>query len=733
MADEFSPGFNHTEDRDVSVLHVLCGLMDHIKLIILTAVVFALVAGSYALLAEPVYRSFATVQIEPKRPNVTNFNEPAEANRNDLSQTAAEQQLIRSMSVIGAAVENLALDIRVVPDRFPIIGSFVSQRFEENFDGLNMPPLGISGFAWGGEQLLVAELQVPERLYEKPLVLVADGIGGYSLLDHNGNPLLKGTVGETATGNGVTLLADTLRANKSTRFYVTKERSVTTVLRYQAALQVSELGERSGVLSLSLESKEPLQANRTLDEIMRLYVARNADRAANDAATGYEFIQTQLPDMRKRLERSESALNAFQAKAKSVDITFEIQAVLRQLVELDTSLSKLRLEQAEIALRFTEVHPAYQTLLSQIDNLSVQRERLSAQLEALPATQQELLRLSRDVEVNNSTYTFMLNRAQELDVTRKSAVGTAHLLDAAAYDINRPVQPKRLSIVAAAVIAGVVLAIVFVLLRRLLFPGIQAASEVERFGLPVYTSVPFSALQEHPAGKERGWPLAASHSSEPAIEALRTLRTSLHFAPREDVGNRLMITGPTPLVGKSFVALNYAAVIAQTGRNVVLVDADMRKGFLHKTLGMADSTKGLADLLCGGCDLERAITPTSVKGLSFIARGTVPSNPAELLMHCDFATFLDALSERFDLVVIDTPPLLAVTDAAIIGQQAAANLLVTRFDLTAPREIEECIQRFAQAGLRFDGAVFNGVERRAMSRYGYGKAYMRYDYRIEHA
>ena len=733
MADQSSPAFRDIENRDVSVLYVLSGLMDHLWLIILTAAVFALAGGAYALLAEPVYRSFATVQIEPKRLNVAQFNEPAEINRSDLSQTAAELQLIRSMSIIGAVVTNLALDTQVVPDHFPLIGKFLARRFEQDSDGLSPSRLGLSGFAWGGEQLLIAELKVPDRLFDKNLVLVADGGEGYVLLDDKGNQLLDGAVGIAAAGNGVTLLVNALRANVSTRFNIVKERSVTTVLRYQSALQVSEQGERSGVLSLALESAEPLKANRTLDEIMRLYVAQNEDRAATEAASGYEFIQAQLPEMQKRLDRSERALNDFKSKARSVDITLEIQAVLNQLVELDTRLSKFRLEQVDIERRFTAAHPTYQTLLSQIDSLSAQRERLSAQVEALPVTQQELVRLSRDVEVNNSTYTLMLNRAEELNLTRKIAVGTARLVDSAAYDLNRPIWPMRLLVVVAAAIAGVILAIVFVLMRNLLFPAIKAASHIEQLGLPVFTIVPFSTLQEDAKGKAQGLPLATTHSSEPAIEAFRALRTSLHFAPPEGSGSVLMITGPTPHVGKSFVALNYAAVVAQTGRRVVLIDADLRKGCLHESLGKADSQPGLADLLCGRCDLGQVIAPTSIEGLSFIARGSVPGNPAELLMHRDFDALLKTLGGRFDLIVVDTPPLLAVTDAAIIGQQASANLLVTRFGLTAQREIEDSILRFERAGLRFDGAIFNGMESHASSRYGYGRAYMRYDYRTDNA
>ena len=297
--------------------------------------------------------------------------------------------------------------------------------------------------------------------------------------------------------------------------------------------------------------------------------------------------------------------------------------------------------------------------------------------------------------------------------------------------------PKKKLVVAIATLLGAFAAIGFVLLRRALNPGLETPEAIEQLGLPVYATVPFSeeqkAIQEQnrraAAGSGRvAALLAVSHPHDLAVESLRSLRTSLHFAMLEATDNRLMISGPSPAVGKSFISANLAAVIAQAGQRVLLVDVDLRKGHLHKLFG-AEADNGLSDVLARRCTVEQAIRSTATENLSVIARGQIPPNPSELLMHANFTAFLDEVGRRFDLVILDTPPLLAVTDAAIVGRQAGTSLIVTRFGMNPAREIELTLRRFAQNGIEVKGAIFNGVEKRA-ARYG-GYHYYQYEYKSD--
>ncbi|MDA7024462.1 MULTISPECIES: polysaccharide biosynthesis tyrosine autokinase [Pseudomonas] len=731
----------HEQDDDndeIDLMGLLGTLIDHKWLIAGVTGVFMAAGVAYALLATPVYQANALIQVEAKKNDMLGFSDIGSMLGKE-SPSATEIELIKSRRNIGAAVDNLKLDIEVEPNYFPLIGEFVARRFKQDAENsVNSPLLGMNSFAWGGEHLKLADLQLPEELMGTDLTLVAGEAGSFTLLDEDNNVLVKGQVGQPYEQNGVKLQVESLQANAGTTFNVVRYPRLTTILNYQKVLDVSERGKESGMVALALESTEPDTAIQTLNEIARLYVQQNIERTSAEAAQSLGFLKDQLPQVRKDLEKAENALNAFQIRSKSIDISLEAKAILDQIVALDTSISTLKLQQAEMDRKFTPQHPAYRALMGQLAELTSKQQRLAKQVENLPTTQQELLSLTRDLKVSTEIYTQLLNKSQELDVMRAGAVGNVRLIDTADADLRYPVKPKKTLIVLIATLLGAFLAISYVLFRKALNRGVENPDDIEKLGLPVYASIPFSSLQKvedekSPGGRgTRATPLlASSHPTDLAIEGLRSLRTSLHFAMLEANNNRLMISGPSPKVGKSFVSANLAAVIAQSGQRVLLVDVDMRKGYIHKMFGLPVEN-GLSDLLAKRCDLDTAIHKTEVENLDVIGRGQIPPNPSELLMHKNFTEFLEIISAKYDQVILDTPPFLAVADAAIVGRQSGTNLIVTRFELNPAREVELTMRRFAQNGIELKGAIFNGVEKRASAKYGYGAyGYYNYEYKSD--
>ena len=321
----------------------------------------------------------------------------------------------------------------------------------------------------------------------------------------------------------------------------------------------------------------------------------------------------------------------------------------------------------------------------------------------------------------------MLNQAQQLDIARAGTVGNVRIIDKAAVDTTRPVKPKKALVVLGGTFLGGFLAVAFIFIRQMLNRGVEDPAAIEQLGLPVYASIPVSATEmessvrgKHVRGDGRQHLLVVSDPADLATEALRSLRTSLHFARLEAKNNVLMISGSSPEAGKTFISANLAAVIAQAGQRVLLIDGDMRKGALHKVIG-GSAEVGLSDLISGQKSLDEVTRPVpGVEHLRFIARGKVPPNPAELLMNAKFTALLEKLTPLYDLVLIDTPPILAVTDAAVIGHQAGTSLLVVRFGLNQAREIALAKQRFEQNGVELKGAIFNAVEKRSAGYYSYG-------------
>lgn len=729
----------HDDDNDqIDLMGLLGTLIDHKWLIAGVTGVFMAAGVAYALLATPVYQANALIQVEAKKNDMLGFSDIGSMLGKE-SPSATEIELMKSRKNIGAAVDNLKLDIEVEPNYFPVIGEFLARRFKPDTENsVATPLLGLNSFAWGGEKLKLAVLELPQELLDTDLTLVSGKDGSFTLLDEDNNSLVEGQVGQSYDQNGIKLQVESLQANPGTTFNIVRHPRLTTILTYQKALDVSERGKESGMVALALENTEPSIAIQTLNEIARLYVQQNIERTSAEAAQSLGFLKDQLPQVRKDLEKAEEALNKFQIRSKSIDISLEAKAILDQIVALDTSISTLKLQQAEMDRKFTPQHPAYRALMGQLAELTSKQQRLAKQVENLPSTQQELLSLTRDLKVGTEIYTQLLNKSQELDVMRAGAVGNVRLIDTADVDLRFPVKPKKALIVLIAALLGALLAIGLVLFRKALNRGVENPDDIEKLGLPVYASIPFSSLQKVEDDKStngRGTRviplLASSHPTDLAIEGLRSLRTSLHFAMLEANNNRLMISGPSPKVGKSFVSSNLAAVIAQSGQRVLLVDVDMRKGYIHKMFGIPVEN-GLSDLLAKRCDLDTAIHKTEIEYLDVIGRGQIPPNPSELLMHKNFSEFLEQISARYDQIILDTPPFLAVTDAAIVGRQSGTNLIVTRFELNPAREIELTMRRFAQNGIELKGAIFNGVEKRASAKYGYGAyGYYNYEYKSD--
>lgn len=727
-----------TRDNDqdsIDLLGIFGSLIDQKWLIGALTGAFMVTGVAYAVLATPVYLANALVQVEPKKNDMLGFSD-LNSMLGGQSPSVTEIGIIKSRAVIGKTVDDLRLDIDVTPNTFPLIGGFLSRRYRGDSETSVAPPrFGLNSYAWGGERLEFTRLQLPKDLLGKKLTLIAGEQQRFELFDENDNLLAEGVAGEAFANDGVEGQIAHLSANPGTRFQVVRNPRIVTIQGYQDALDISEQGKESGIIRLALASSDAAEAVKILNKIASLYVEQNVRRTSAEAAQSLAFLQSQLPQVKRDLAKASDALNAYQTHGKTVNISLETQSVLGQSVALETRISELKMQQAELDRKFTKQHPAYRALMTQIGELTQQQKSLEGKVQDLPATQQELLNLTRDVEVASQIYTQLLNKSQELDIVRAGAVGNVRLIDTADVDLTNPIKPKKPLIVLIATLLGAFVGVALVLLRKSLSRGLEGPEGIEQLGLPVYASIPYSALQEEEDNKKGrardgvdkpAYLLALRNPTDLSIESIRSLRTCLHFAGLDSTNNRIMISGPSPQVGKTFVSSNLAAVMALSGQRVVLIDADMRKGHLHKTLNTPISN-GLSDLLVKRCTLEQAINKVEVDNLHFISRGQVPPNPSELLMHANFRELLAELSERYDLVIIDTPPLLAVTDAAIVGREAGISLIVTRFGVNPAKEIELTIRRFAQNGIELKGAVFNGVEKRAASYYG-GTGYYNYEY-----
>ncbi|KZN44367.1 polysaccharide biosynthesis tyrosine autokinase [Pseudoalteromonas luteoviolacea] len=724
--------------QEIDLMALFGALLDRKLFILFVTALFMFIGTAVAVFSTPIYQATSMIQVEEKGGSVPGFDELG-GMFESTSAAVTEIELLKSRSIIGEAVDGLNLDIVAQPKLFPVIGGRAFRKFTPMQQGdLAEPSFGASSYAWGGERIEVFRFELPKSAIGQKFTLVAKANDGFELLTANGDVLLKGKVGEEATNGSFSLVLKTLIARPGTEFFITKHNRLNTILGLQSAIGASEKGKDSGIINLSLQHADASYAETVLNKVAGTYVRRNVERSSAEAQKSLDFLEYQLPQVKKQLESAEQRFNDYQVKQQSVDISLETEGVLRQLVKLETQLQELELKKLELGRKFKMSHPSYQAALEQIEAVENQKRRLASEVQVLPETQQELLRLKRDVEVNNEIYTLLLAKTQELDIVRAGTVGNVRVIDEAQVNTSNPVKPKKALIVVMATLLGGMLAVAIALVQKAIHKGIEDPAEIEGLGLPVYASVPYSEYQVKLTGFAKARKgktakaksiLAVDNPADLSIEALRSLRTSLHFAMMEAKNNIIAISGPSPGVGKSFISVNLATVLAQSDKKVLIIDADMRKGYLQTQFGMKWDN-GLSDYLSGVITLEQATKKTQVEGLDLMTRGQIPPNPSELLMHENFSKLIEEINAKYDLVIIDTPPILAVTDPAIVSAHAGSTLLVTRFGQNHLKELELTRNRFEQNGIDVKGVVFNGVVKKASNAYGY-YGYYNYEYKSD--
>lgn len=705
------PVFSSESDADAFDFQEIIGSILQARWWIAGFTAVALAIGFvYTQVATPIYQVNALLQVESNKGSMGAIGTEMSGLFEEKTQANTEIELIRSRMVLGKTAEDLNLDIITAPIyAVPVLGKL---------------------FAGGEPRLLtVTRLNVPESWNGHALTLTVTGPNAFSVSSPNGEALGDGRadMAFSSTSAPVGVFVSELDAPVGQRFSLVKLDQISAIGRLAGGLSLSEKGRSTGLIELTYNSPNAAFGAKVLNQIANNYVRQNVERKSAEAQQTLTFIEQQLPELKKQLEAAEVRFNDYRSRIGSVDIGQEGSILLQQSVGAETGIVALQQKRKELLATFTAEHPSVKTLDQQIASVRRQQNQFAGQIDKLPKTQQELLRLTRDLQVSQELYTGLLNNAQQLKVVRAGTVGNVRVVDYAAKTLH-PIAPKKPMILAAALLLGLLAGIGFAVLRQLLKNGVKEAKQIEsKLGLSVLATVPISDEQEKLAKqlKKSGGTvrILAAHTSEDlAIESLRSLRTSLHFTLVDAPNNIIMITGPSPAVGKSFISVNFAAVMASADKKILLIDADLRRGYLNEYLGQSRAM-GLSELIAQDLAPEQIIKPSGVAGLDFITTGELPPNPAELLLHPRFEGFLKAMSARYDYVVIDSPPVMAVTDAAIVGRHAGATLLVARFAVTPMRELELSVKRLQQAGVSVNGILLNRVESGAGYGYGYGYKY----------
>jgi tyrosine-protein kinase Etk/Wzc len=718
---------------DIDLANILDVLVEHRWLIASIVTIALICSGLYAFLSPPVYQSDILVQVEDNSAGDAKSVLGDISSLFDVKSTAsAEAQILASRLVVSRTVDSLHLDINSSPKRFPIIGDWIARH---NGDVSTPGFFGMGGFAWGRESVAISEFDVPVELEGSVFRLKILPAGKYSLTNDLVAAEMIGVVGKqsnfpTLEGT-IHLTISAVNAKPSAQFTVVRRSRLATILDLQSNLQVIEKIKDSGVIVASLQGMDPVLVSKVLNEIGSQYVRQNVERKSADAAQSLAFLNEQLPQLRERLEKSEERYTRFRNQHAVTDLTEETKLNLQQAAQAKARLIELQQERAALAGRFNSQHPSIRALDEQIGQLQQFQSGYETQLTRMPDLEQTTARLLLEVTVNTTLYTGLLNNVQQLQLVKAGRVGTVRLVDPAPISED-PVKPKKILIIALALFAGAIIGIVVAFLRDLLFRGVTDPADIEnRCGLSVFAAIPLSERQREltvklKANSPEAAVLATVAPNEPAVESLRSLRTALQFAMLNSKNNIVLISGPAPGVGKSFISANFAVVLTGAGKKVLLIDGDMRKGYLHRYFGLKRD-QGLSEVLAGSATIANVVHHGIAPNLDFISTGALPPNPAELLLNHRTADLLTKLAEHYDFVVLDSPPVLAATDTAVLASFAGTVFLVALAGVTKTGELTEAARRLSQNGVDVNGVLFNGLSPRT-GRYAYGSKYGSYRY-----
>ncbi|MFK4205755.1 polysaccharide biosynthesis tyrosine autokinase [Acinetobacter junii] len=713
----------NTEDT-IDLKELFFALVAQWKLIVLCIILSLVFALLYLRVTHDTYSVDALVQVEDSKGASAALLGDLSQMIDQKSPAQSEIEILKSRLVLGSVIQALHLDLEITSSN-----DTLSHRLFNKADySAEYAPKSVT-FNDGRKSFNINQFDIPNYYLDRRLSLSFKD-KNFSLTDIKTDEIILtaplNQLNVLNTRFGTWKVAILTNDTFDTDYFVQKNSLPAAVQNILSNYSVGERGKLTGILALNYQGQDKEHITKVLNAILAAYSAQNVERRSAETAQTLKFLDEQLPDLKKQLDDAERLFNKFRQQYNTVDVTKESELYLTQSITLETKKIELQQQQADLAAKYTAEHPAMREINAQIGAIDKQITELNSTLKQLPDIQRQYLQLFREVEVKTQLYTALLNSYQQLRIAKAGEIGNVRIVDTAVEPVE-PIKPKKIQILILAIFLGGFLGALVALLRNMLRTGVKDSAQIEReFDLPVYATVPRSPVQETRMSilkKKKSIPiLAVKHSDDIAIESLRSIRTAIHFALSNAKNNIIMVAGPAPEVGKSFISTNLATIFAQGDKKVLLIDADMRRGYMHKYFDV-EVKPGLSEFLSNQVELSQVIHNTQVNGLDVITRGKSPTNPSEMLSSQKFKTLLDELSTQYDHIIIDTPPVLAVTDGIIISQYAGVNLLIARYSKSQMKELELSLNRFEQAGVKVNGFILNDIQRTAGAGYSYNYAY----------
>ena len=731
------------DNDDIDLMALALVLLRGWRIIAVMAVLGLLLGLLYSRYVNPTFKSDALIQIEENTQGVEALGESiSELVGTEVSKAETEAELIRSRMILEPVVELLHLRIRLTD---PNIGHLDKLKSDGIATQVNTPDEVSLDTESGAVK--VSQFQVAPAYLNQAFTLTRSETG---FVLSNGVDKFQGQIGQAHQFQGVEGLIAILVTDLPATAYpvqIRKQTLKTTTDAINSALSVEEKGQKTGILQLSMVGGNQEQVTTILNQIVQSYVAQNQSRGSEETTKTLAFMETQIPLLKEKLEAAEARFNDFRKKYGTIDVGKEAELLLNEKSRIDEQLNELNLKKADLTTYYTEQHPLVVQINQQLKVLNNRTREIGNTVAGLPEIQREFLKLSEDTAINREIYLTLLKNYEQLKIVKAGQIGYARIIDSPTSTFDA-IAPNKLQIMMLAALVGTMLGVIMVLLKNLMRNVVKDPEHLEAStGIPVIATIPRSPLLSRLSKKKKAHARMLAHVDHSSLsyEAIKSLRTNLIFgmptgAITEQPAQVILITGESPGVGKSFITANLSEVFAQLDKKVLIIDGDMRLGELHQMFNKS-AEDGLADYLLQDKEtvfvndeqptsvqidkaasvltIESIIHPTGMAQIDLIPRGRQSANPTSLLIGESFRQLLAALKTRYDYIVIDSPPILAASDAMVLAQQADKVLIVTKFNQSVEGQLVYAIKQMNKANVKVDGIVLNDVQQGLMDKYSY--------------
>lgn len=767
------------EEQEIDLRDYLEVLFQRKWIIISLFVVIVLTAGIVTYKMTPVYEASASLLIEGPAGEGAMFAELVGGLQRDPG-IPSQVKIIKSRTIAEEVVRDIRYDQRVYGASEELNLEIANLEISDEFIGDTF----IVKFSDDDGNFIVTRIKGDGlNLFERLINFLDKGRAGAETTEI-GSGIIDTPF---KCGSGLSFEIKEAAPYSGASFRMRRVEFSDAVRSLQGSLSVTAVGG-ADIVNIRFQNSCPEMAADIANSIAKQYIAHDILQRGRESAYIMEFVDQQLEPTEKHLGEALEALARHKKESEVVllregtkKLMEKIGGMEREMISLIlkerqirylydkirgdlTDISILRLSAIEdpmvhsMVIRFTtlkdrkrslldsytERHPQVVALTSEVNELkrrispavlnalhSTVKERdglkkelseLRRELEALPHEEKRLTELTLAKDISFNIHTFLLQKLNEAAIIQASTIPSIRIIDLAIAPDN-PIKPnKELNMLLAAII-GLMFGVGLAFFINYLDNSIKSPRDVEgRLGLSIFGKIPISLHK----GSNPGLITLDSIKSVEA-ESYRSLRTNLQFAAlgkKEKRGKIFHITSPESAEGKTTTTANLGIVLAQMGSKTLIIDMDMRKPKIHHTFGI-NKEPGMVNLLTGKAKLNEIVSSANIEHLYLIPVGITPPNPSELLSQQNLSDLLDSIREEFDYILIDSPPVLPVTDAQILGRLADATLLVVKMGTTIFDAVEQSIKQLQTVEVSVAGAILNMVP--LSSKYGYYQYYHKDD------